>query len=118
MINELGIKKIALAHHHDDTVETFLLSLLYEGRIHCFQPVTYLNRTDVTQIRPMLYVEEKFIKSFVKLKKLQIVHNPCPKNGESKREEIKNLLNTLGIEHKDIKSKLFGAIQRLPIEGW
>ena len=118
MITELGIKKIALAHHYDDAVETFLMSLLYEGRIHCFQPVTYLCRTDVTQIRPMLYIEEKTIKRFVKTEKLQIVHNPCPKNGESKREEIKTLIKTLGIEHKDIKTKLFGAMQRLPIEGW
>jgi len=118
MITELGIKKIALAHHYDDAVETFLMSLLFEGRIHCFQPVTYLSRTDVTQIRPMLYIEEKTIKNFVKTEEMQIVHNPCINNGVSKREEIKTLIKTLGIEHKDIKSKLFGAIQRLPIEGW
>jgi len=117
-ILELGIKKIALAHHYDDAIETFLLSLLYEGRIHCFQPVTHLDRTDVTQIRPMLYVEEKTIRKFAKSEELQIVNNPCPMNGESKREEIKTLLKTLGKEHKDIKTKIFGAIKRLPIEGW
>ena len=118
MVSELGIKKIALAHHYDDAIETFLMSLLYEGRIHCFQPITHLNRTDVTQIRPMLYIEEKTIRRFVKTEKLQIVQNPCPKNGESKREEIKTLIKTLGVEHKDIKSKLFGAIRRLPVDGW
>jgi len=117
-LNELGIKKIALAHHYDDAVETFLMSLLYEGRIHCFQPVTYLDRSDITQIRPMLYIEEKAIIRYIKRENLQIVHNPCTMNGFSKREEIKNLIKTLGIEHKDIKSKIFGAMQRMPMMGW
>ena len=118
MVKKLGINKIALAHHYDDAIETFLLSLIYEGRIHCFQPVTFLDRTEVTQIRPMLYVEEKTIKNLVKSANLQIVNNPCPMNGESKREEVKELLKTLSVTQKDIKSKLFGAIKRLPIEGW
>jgi len=118
MITELGIKKIALAHHYDDAIETFMLSLLYEGRMHCFQPVTYLDRSGVTQIRPMLYVEEKTIIRFAKTQNLPILHNPCPMNGESKREEIKTLIKTLSKDHKDIKSKLFGAIKRLPLKGW
>jgi len=117
-IKKLGINKIALAHHYDDAIETFLLSLLYEGRIHCFQPVTYLSRTDVTQIRPMLYVEEKTVINYVKNENLEIVHNPCTMNGASKREEVKQLLKSLGKTQKDIKSKLFGAIKRMPIEGW
>jgi len=118
MVSELGIRKIALAHHYDDAVETFLLSLLYEGRIHCFHPVTHLDRTDVTQIRPMLYVEEKTIKRFMAVRGLQIVDNPCPMNGVSKREDIKVLLRTLSAEYPDIKTKLFGAMQRLPLKGW
>ena len=118
MAKELGIKKIALAHHYDDAVETFLLSLLFEGRIHCFQPVTHLDRTDVSQIRPMLYIEEKMIKRFRTAKNLPVIHNPCPMNGISKREDIKQLIKTLGINHKDIKTKIFGAIQRLPLDGW
>jgi len=118
MVKELGISKIALAHHYDDAVETFLLSLIYEGRISCFRPVTYLDRTEVTQIRPMLYVQEKAIINYVREVGMEIVKNPCPMNGVSKREEVKNLLKTLGTEHKDIKSKIFGAIQRLPLEGW
>jgi len=118
MVKELGFKKIALAHHYDDAVETFLLSLLYEGRINCFQPVTHLDRTGVVQIRPMLYVEEKMIKRFRAAKQLPIVENPCPMNGISKREDIKTLIKTLSIDHKDIKKKIFGAMQRLPMEGW
>jgi len=117
-IKKLNISKIALAHHKDDAVETFLLSLLYEGRIHCFQPVTNLSRMKVTQIRPMLYIEEKTIKRYIEAENINIVQNPCPKNGESKREEVKELLKTLSTNQKDIKTKLFGAIKRHPIKGW
>ena len=118
MIKTLGIKKIALAHHCDDAIETFLLSLLYEGRLHCFQPITHLDKSDVTQIRPMLYIEEKTIIRYAAQQELPIVHNPCPMNGVSKREEIKILIETLSKEHPDIKSKIFGAIKRLPLCGW
>jgi len=118
MVKGLGIKKLALAHHYDDAVETFLLSLLYEGRVNCFQPVTHLDRTDIVQIRPMLYVGEKAIMNFTQSNNLPVVHNTCPMNGISKREDIKTLLKTLGITHRDIKSKIFGAMKRLPLEGW
>ena len=118
IITALGIKKVALAHHYDDAVETFLLSLLYEGRINCFQPVTYLSRTDVTQIRPLLYVEEGAIRGLVQKYDLPVVHNTCPMNGASKREEVKTLLKTLGESYPDLKNRIFGAMQRLPMNGW
>ena len=118
LLIELGIKKIALAHHYDDAVETFLLSLLYEGRMHCFQPVTYLSQTDITQIRPMLYIEEKSIINYASTEELPIVHNTCPMNGESKREEIKTLIKTMRTDYPDLKSKIFGAMKRLPLNGW
>jgi len=118
LITELGIKKIALGHHYDDAVETFALSLLYEGRIHCFRPVTYMDRTGITQLRPMLYAREDAVRALAKEMNLPILHNPCPQNGVSKREEVKVLLKTLGETYPDIKPKIFGAIQRLPIEGW
>ena len=118
IITEKGIKKLALAHHYDDAVETFLLSLLYEGRLHCFQPVTYMNRTDTTQIRPLLYVGEHSIIEFTKKQALPVVINPCPMNGASKREEVKTLLKTLGNTYPDLKAKIFGAMQRLPLKGW
>ena len=117
-ITKLGIKKIALAHHYDDAIETFLMSLLFEGRLHCFQPVTYLDRTDTTQIRPMLYVNEASIIEFIKSNNLPAIHNPCPMNGVSKREEVKTLLKTLSSTYPDLRSKLFGAIKRLPLKGW
>ena len=118
MLGELGIKKIALGHHFDDAVETFLLSLLYEGRINCFQPVTYMDRADVTQIRPLLYVKEDALAAFAALAALPVVPNPCPLNGASKREEAKRLLKTLEMSYPDIKDKIFRAMQRYPLEGW
>ena len=118
MIKEFGIRKIALAHHFDDATETFLLSLLYEGRISCFQPVTYMDKTDVTQIRPMLYIGEGTVVRLVEKNNLPVVNNPCPMNGASKREEIKTLIKTLSVSYPDLRSKVFGAMQRLPLEGW
>lgn len=118
LCNELGIKKIALAHHYDDAVETFLMSLLFEGRIGCFQPVTYLSRTGLTQIRPLLYIGEGTVKSLVARHGLPVVENVCPMNGKSKREEVKTLFKTLGKQYPDLKTKIFGAMQRYPLAGW
>ncbi len=117
-MNELGIKKIALGHHYDDAVETMLMSLFLEGRISCFQPVTYLDRSDVTQIRPMLYVQERDVKNAVTRLQLPIVENSCPANGVTKREEMKELIQTLDAQFPGIKKKIFGAIQRYPLYGW
>jgi len=118
LVTELNIKKIALAHNFDDALETFLLSLLYEGRINCFQPVTYMSRSGVTQIRPMLYIGEGTVRQLVNKYSLPVVPNVCPMNGASKREEVKVLLKTLGKSYPDLKNKLFTAMQRLPLDGW
>ena len=83
-----GCSKVALGHHFDDVVETYMLSLFYEGRISCFSPVTYLDRADITLIRPLLYVPEHYVRSFAKRHELPIVHNPCPADGNTKRQEI------------------------------
>lgn len=118
VMGELSLKKIALGHHFDDAVETFMLSLFYEGRLSCFMPVTYMSRTDVTQIRPMLYASEAIIKSVVERYSLPVVENKCPMDGQSKREEIKKLVRELSVTYPDLKSKVFGAMQRLPLTGW
>ena len=118
LVKELGIRKLALAHHFDDAVETFMMSLVYEGRIHCFQPVTYMDRSDVMQIRPMVYVGEDTVRKLIDRHGYPVVRNPCPMNGVSKREEVKTLLKTLSVDYPDLKSKVFGAMQRLPLKGW
>jgi tRNA 2-thiocytidine biosynthesis protein TtcA len=114
----LGCNKVALAHNRDDIIETLLLSTFYEGRIHAFSPVTYLDRKGITVIRPLLYVEEKKIKAFVKDLHLQIVHNPCPANGHTKRQFIKELLMDLTADNREIKNNIFGAIKRSGLDGW
>ena len=118
IMQELDIRKIALGHHFDDAVETFMMSLFYEGRINCFQPVTYMSRTGITQIRPMLYVGESRVRETAARYSLPVVENPCPMNGRSKREEVKTLIKTLSEQYPDLKSKVFGAMQRLPLDGW
>jgi len=117
-MNNLGIKKIALGHHYDDAVETLLMNLLFEGRIGCFQPVTYLSRADVTQIRPLLYVHERQARNVVSRLQLPVVHNPCPANGETRRTEVKELIAELEGRYGDLRQKLFGAMQRYPLYGW
>ena len=113
-----GMNKLALGHHYDDAVETFMMSLLYEGRISCFQPVTDLDRTGIIQIRPMLYVHEQSIDNFVSKEGLPVIENRCPVDKETKRTEIKNLIYKMSGEYPDMKDKIFGAMQRLPLPEW
>ena len=117
-ILDLGIRKIALGHHYDDAVETFVMSLFYEGRISCFQPVTDLDRTGVIQIRPMLYVHEKTAENFAARMELPVVANRCPVDKHTKREEIKKLVYDLSQTYPDLKERIFGAMQRLPLPEW
>ena len=117
-LTEKGIRKIALGHHYDDAVETLLMNLLFEGRIGCFQPVTFLDRTGVTQIRPLLYCHEDDIRRVALRENLPIVHNPCPMDGHSRRQEVKELIASLEERYPDLKQKLFGSLQRYPLYGW
>ena len=113
-----GLNKLALGHHYDDAVETFMMSLLFEGRISCFQPVTDLDRTGIIQIRPMLYIHEKTIDSFVTRQGLPVIHNRCPVDKQTKREEIKKLIFDLSATYPDLRERVFGAMQRLPLPEW
>ena len=108
---DLGSNKLALAHHRDDAIETLLMSLLFEGRLHTFHPNTYLSRRDITVIRPMIYVPEKHVKHMVKELNLPLVKNPCPADGNSKREEIKQLIRTLSRDYPQIKDYMLAALR-------
>ena len=113
-----GLNKLALGHHYDDAVETFMMSLIYEGRISCFQPVTNLDRTGIIQIRPMLYIREQTIDNFAGRMNLPVLENRCPVDKQSKREEIKKLIYDLSATYPDLKDRVFGAMQRFPLPEW
>lgn len=117
-MGELGLNKVALGHHLDDAVETFFLSLFYEGRLSCFQPVTYLDRTGITQIRPLLYCGEGMVRNAALRHQLPIVHNPCPADGNTRRQEVKELVERLRKDYPNLKDYVFGAMQRLPLPEW
>lgn len=112
------LNKLALGHHYDDAVETFLMSLLFEGRISCFQPVTDLDRTGIIQIRPMLYIHEKTVDSFAVRQNLPVLENRCPVDKTTKRTEVKELIYTLSATYPDLKERIFGAMQRFPLPEW
>jgi tRNA(Ile)-lysidine synthetase-like protein len=114
----LGCNKVALAHHRDDMIETFLLSTFYEGRLHTFSPVTYLKRKDLYLIRPLIYIEEKMIKQFIKKNNITTISSPCHINGKTKRQYIKELLKDLHKENRDIKNNIFGSVKRSGIDDW
>ena len=115
---ELGCTSVALGHHFDDVVETFMLNLFYEGRIGCFQPVTYLSNTGITLIRPMIYMPEKDVRYFASHAELPISKVKCPADGNTEREEMKKLLANLERENKGLRYRIFGAIQRGEVDGF
>lgn len=114
----LKCNKIALGHHFDDAVETFMMNLFNEGRIGCFSPVTYLDRKDITLIRPLVYAPEKDIKYFVNHSDLPVLSSACPMDKNSDRERVKTLLTELDKENKGLKYRIFGAMQRAGIDGF
>ena len=117
-MQERGLTKIALGHHYDDAIETFYMSLIFEGRLSSFQPVTYLDRTGITQIRPLLYCGENLIRHTAQRLQLPVVKNPCPADGSTKRQEIKELIYELQGRYPGLKARTFGAMQRLPLPAW
>ena len=114
----LNCNKVALGHHSDDVIETFLMSIFYEGRIHTFSPVTYLGRKKLYVIRPMIYIKEKSIRDFVKRAKIKTAKRQCEFDGKSKRQYIKELIISLSSKNRKIDSNIFGAIKRSKIDGW
>ena len=117
-ILDKGFNKLALGHHYDDAVETFMMNLLFEGRIGCFQPVTNLDRSGIIQIRPMLYIHERTVDNFSVRQNLPVIENRCPVDKATKREEVKKLVFDLSSTYPDLKERIFGAMQRLPLAEW
>lgn len=115
---ELGSHKVALGHHNDDALDTFMLSLVYEGRVNCFSPVTYLDRKDITLIRPFIYAPEAYITGFARRFELPVVRNKCPEDKRSKREYVKNLIRQLEKENPGFKTRLFTAIENGKVGGF
>lgn len=118
MAEQLGCNKVALGHNKDDVVETFFMSLFYEGRINCFSPVSFLDRKQIYSIRPLIYVPEAEIKSFIQKSGISIVKNTCLADGNTKRQETKELLQMLSKDYIHLQEKVFGAIQRSYLKGW
>ncbi len=115
---DLGCDAVALGHHQDDVAETFLLNLFFEGRIGCFSPVTELSRTGIRVIRPFLYVPEKDVCSFSKKRKLPVIKSACPADGNTERARIKALIDELEREHRGLRHRITGAIERAGIDGF
>lgn len=113
-----GCNKIALGHNEDDVLETFLLNLLYGGSINTFAPISYMDRSKITLIRPLIYASEKYIKNFIKRNNIEIMPKACPMDGFSKREDMKNLLFSFQKEIPTIRANLYGAIKRSNINNW
>ena len=117
-IKKEGCNKVAYAHHKDDVVETMLMSLIYEGRFHTFSPVTYRDRMDLTVIRPLMYMNEADVIGFVNKNQVPVVKSPCPADGYTKREYVKQLLKKLNQENPGVKERMFTAIQDGGMTGW
>ena len=117
-VKEMGCNKVAYAHHKDDIIETMLLSLIFEGRFHSFSPKTYLDRMDLTVIRPMMFVDEADVIGFQHKYNLPVEKNKCPVDGFTKREYAKNLVKQLNTEHRGAKERMFTAILNGNISGW
>lgn len=113
-----GCNKIALGHNEDDVLETFMLNLFYAGSMNTFAPISYMDRSQMTLIRPLIYAPEKYIRNFVKRNQIEIMPKACPMDGVSKREDMKNLIFSMQKDIPRVRENLYGAIRRSHIKGW
>lgn len=113
-----GCNKIALGHNEDDVLETFFLNLLYAGNLSTFAPTSYMDRSKITLIRPMIYIPEKEVRKFVKRQSIEVMPKVCPMDGISKRESIKELIAKLAKDIPTVRANVMGAIKRTNINGW
>lgn len=115
---EHGCNKIALGHNEDDVLETFFLNLLYAGNISTFAPISYMDRSKITLIRPMIYLSEREIRKFIKRQNITVMPKSCPMDGVSKREYMKELIAKLVLDIPTVRANIMGAIKRANINGW
>ena len=115
---EMGCNKVALGHHFDDVVETFMMNLFFEGRLGCFSPVTYLSNRKITLIRPLLYATEKDVQYYTRRKELPVITSLCPEDHATERENMKNLLSELERTNKGLKHRIFHAMCKSEIDGF
>lgn len=115
---EMGCNKVALGHHFDDAVETFMLNLFFEGRLGSFSPVTYLSNRDITLIRPMIYAQEKDVEYVARHMELPLVVSTCPEDHATEREKMKQLLKDLESKNKGLRHRIFGAMCRAELDGY
>ena len=114
----MGCNKVAYAHHKDDMIETLFLSMIFEGRLNVFPPKTFLDRTRLTVIRPLMYVSEAEIRGFLNKYSLPVVKNPCPVDGATKRQYVKDLIRHMNLDYPGVKKRLFHAITEGNLPGW
>ena len=117
-IKEAGCNKIAYAHHKDDVVDTMMMSLVFEGRFHTFSPVTFLDRTELTVIRPLMYMNEADVIGFIHKYNVPVVKSPCPADGHTKREYIKQLIRQINLDAPGVTERMFTAIRTGELKGW
>lgn len=117
-VKEMGCTKVAYAHHMDDIIETMMLSLIYEGRFYSFPPYTYLDRMELAVIRPLMLVPETDVIGFANKYHLPVCKNPCPADGNTRREYVKQLIKRLEHENPGLKTRLFHAVTEGNIPGW
>ena len=117
-VREMGCNKVAYAHHKDDIIETMLLSLIFEGRFYSFSPMLYLDRMDLTVIRPLMFIDEADIVGFKNKYDLPVVKSKCPIDGYTKRQYAKDLVKRLNLEHTGTRERMFHAILNGNIQGW
>lgn len=122
MLNSIAIRegcnKIAVGHNEDDVLETFLMNLFYAGSINTFAPVSYMDRSKITLIRPLIYAPEKYIRSFIKRNNISVMPKACPMDGYSKREDMKNFIFNMQKEIPNVRANIYGAIKRANVNGF
>lgn len=122
MLNSIAIRegcnKIAVGHNEDDVLETFLMNLFYAGSINTFAPISFMDRSKITLIRPLIYAPEKYIRSFIKRNNITVMPKACPMDGYSKREDMKQFLFEMQKDIPHIRANLYGAIKRGNINGF